>query len=686
MKLIISALITAGLTILFRYLDNKGYLGKIKNGFLRQLIVGIVFGLAAIYATEFGGIALGGATMNARDAAPLCAGIYFGPVAGITAGIIGGIERYFCVYWGGGAFTQLACSLACVLAGLFSAVLRKFVFLGKRPKAYYSIILGLMCEDVHMFLVFVTNDSKLDTAFSFVKKCSMPMILSTIFALFVAFFAIEFMERGTSIFKHHKHSLLSYIQLGLLAIVIISFILTAYITVIVQIKIAEKSHAKINEASLLSISSEVDALYSSVRFDSPIDVARVVCSHTTIGENGQVIAVDSDGIAVNGIFLGDDYSDMINKYKPLSMYKCDIEGVPYYVEYIELRDFYVFTLTKVDDAIYLSSVSMCVTMLLMTLVFSTLYIMVTLEMKYIITDNMNEVNNNLEAITAGELDRTINVRRSSEFEMLSDSINAMVNHLKDLIEEAKNRIAKELEFARSVQLSSLTTEFDLSPSVDIFARTVPAKEVGGDFYDAYMLDDTHMVILIADVSGKGIPAAMFMMRARTNIKALAQSGIPINEVFTKVNNRLCHNNSGEMFITSWMGILDIDTGVIEYVNAGHNPPVIKRNGTYEYLVTKRNLVLAAMEDYQYKSETLTINDTDEIFLYTDGVTEAININEELFGEERLLDDINSLGEISAEEICTHIFDSVNAYAGEGVDQFDDITMLSLRFRRNNDNN
>ena len=682
MQLIISAFITAGVTILFRYLDNKGYLERIKSSFLRQLFIGFIFGLCAIYATEFGGIALGGATMNARDAAPLCAGIYFGPVAGITAGLIGGVERYFCVYWGGGEFTQLACSLACILAGLFSAILRQFVFLGKRPKAIYSIVLGLMCEDVHMFLVFVTNGNQLDVAFNFVKKCCVPMILSTSLALFIAFFAIECMERGRSMFKKHKLSLLDYLQIGLMAIVLISAVLTTYITVIVQMKIAERTHANVNEYSLNAMVREIDMLYEKGFIDTYQDAAKFVCETEIVGEKGEVVAIDDNYIALNGEYIGEDYRDMIVDYKPLELYKYYFGDIEYYLEYIPYRDMYLITYSEVGAATYMTNVSMYVTLLLETLVFAILYIMITLEMKYFISDNMDEVNTNLEAITAGELDRTVNVRRSVEFEMLSDSINAMVEHLKELISEAENRIAKELEFARSVQLSSLTTEFDLTPSVDVFARTVPAKEVGGDFYDVYMLDDKHMAILIADVSGKGIPAAMFMMRARTSIKALAQRSLPLDEVYIRANNRLCHNNTGELFITSWMGVLNIDTGVVEFVNAGHNPPLIKRNGKYEYFNTKRNLVLAAMEDYPYKSESFTIEPGDEIFLYTDGVTEAININEELFGEERLLEDINILEEMSSEKVCENIYYRVQEYAGEDVEQFDDITMLSLRYKGN----
>lgn len=682
MQLVISALITAGLTIIFRHLENNGVLNRIGNKFVKQTLIGVVFGLAAIYATEFGGIAVGGASMNARDAAPLCAGIFFGPYAGILAGVIGGVERFLCVNWGGGAFTRLACSIACVLAGLFSAFLWKVVFQSKRPKAIYSIIIGLMCEDVHMFLIFVTNDKKLDVAFSYVKKCSVPMMLATTFALFVAFFAIEFMERGKSMFVRRKHSVLSYLQFGLMIIVIISVVLTAYITFIVQMRIAEKSNASINETNLNSIVSELDVLYDTGEFDSYEQLAVMVCDNKRIAEYGLVYVLDSDYTALNGVYAGENLKSKLEGHESLELYTADFDTGTYYVEYLKSHDIYLVTTMEKEAALYLTYVSLYVTILLEILVFASLYIMITLEMKTIIIDNINEVNQNLEAITAGELDRTVNVRRSMEFELLSDSINSMVDHLKELISEAKNRIAKELEFARSVQLSSLTTEFDLSEDIDVYARTVPAKEVGGDFYDVYMLDDNRIAFLIADVSGKGIPAAMFMMRARTSIKALAQTGLDIGEVFFRVNNRLCHNNTGELFITCWMGILNLTNGEIKYVNAGHNPPLIKRNGEYAYFNSKRNLVLAAMDDYSYKAEVMTIEPGDEIFLYTDGVTEAININEDLFGEARLLENINSVDGLNAEDICGHIFEQVDEYAGEGVEQFDDITMLSLRYLKN----
>lgn len=680
MKLIISALITAGLTILLHLLDRRGKLDKIKNPWIRQLLIGILFGLAAIYATEFGSVQIGGAALNARDAAPLCAGLFFGGFAGIVAGVIGGVERFFCVYWGGAAFTQLACSIACIFAGLFSAFLRKFIFNNKRPNPYYCVIIALISETIHMFLIFVTNEKDLDVAFDFVQKCSPPMILTNILALFLAFFTIEFIDRGFAMFKRHNRPILSHLQIGLLMLVVVSAALTVYITIVVQTRIAEKSTERVFAANLKAAAAQIDNLYLTGQIDDVKDVASSVCYGYSVGETGELWTTNMDMVVYNTEFDGEDLTYMLAGVPQLTLVKTEFEGEGYYVSYLVRSGYCLVASMMADDALYLTNVSIYITILLEILVYAVLFLFITLEMKQLVTEKMNEVNDNLEAITAGELDRVVNVRSSSEFEMLSDSINAMVNRLTELIEEAKNRVAKELEIARSIQLSSLTQEFDLSPAVDVFAKTRPAKEVGGDFYDAYKLDATHVVFLIADVSGKGIPAAMFMMRARTTIKSLAQTGLPIDEVFTQVNGRLCHNNVNEMFITAWMGILDLTTGGVIFVNAGHNPPIIKRNGTYTYLETKRNLVLAAMDGYKYRSETLSIQPGDEIFLYTDGVTEAININEELYGEDRLMVYIRETDhDISAENLCEGVYKSVDDYAGEGVEQFDDITVLSLKY-------
>ena len=216
------------------------------------------------------------------------------------------------------------------------------------------------------------------------------------------------------------------------------------------------------------------------------------------------------------------------------------------------------------------------------------------------------------------------------------------NMLKKQVEITTNgqRIETELSLANAIQKSMLPSIFPPFPEheeIDIYADMIPAKEVGGDFYDMFLIDDDHLAICVADVSGKGIPASLVMMITKILIKNVTKIEEEVNNAFNRVNNMLCEGNTTGVFITSWFGILDLKTGVINFVNAGHNPPLLysKKNNEYNYLETKSNLVLAGMEDTNYTKQTITIESGDRLFLYTDGVVEATNENNELYGEDRL---------------------------------------------------
>ena len=214
---------------------------------------------------------------------------------------------------------------------------------------------------------------------------------------------------------------------------------------------------------------------------------------------------------------------------------------------------------------------------------------------------------------------------------------------------------------------------------DIYATMTPAREVGGDFYDFYFTAENKLGFLIADVSGKGIPAAMFMMTAKTIIKGYAESGRPVEEVFTMANEKLCENNEAGMFVTAWLGVLDLTTGMLEFANAGHNPPLVRHaDGSFTYLKTKPGLMLAGLPGLSYKKNELQLSPGDEIYIYTDGVTEAADTTNELYGEQRLLELPNTLHGPREEVVSRAVKDDVMAFAGE-AQQYADITMLNPKY-------
>jgi sigma-B regulation protein RsbU (phosphoserine phosphatase) len=212
---------------------------------------------------------------------------------------------------------------------------------------------------------------------------------------------------------------------------------------------------------------------------------------------------------------------------------------------------------------------------------------------------------------------------------------------------------------------------------DIYASMLPAKEVGGDFYDFYFIDEYNLAVVIADVSGKGIPAALFMVVAKTLIKNCSSCRRP-KELLKSVNNKLCENNDTFTFSTAFVGFYNLVTGKLVYVNAGHNPPLVKKNGgEYEFLSSKPSSILAWRKGTEYKEEEITLKPGDALYLYTDGVTEAMNANQDLFSDDRLHKALNKYKDYPPTELLPAIKREIDNFAG-GAEQADDITMLALK--------
>lgn len=292
-------------------------------------------------------------------------------------------------------------------------------------------------------------------------------------------------------------------------------------------------------------------------------------------------------------------------------------------------------------------------------------------------------------IGQGNFDKKIEIKKPKEFLELANTINKMTSDIKQYLENIKNltlqkmQIEADLDIAREIQISSLPTTFPPFPdviSVNLFAGMKTAKQVGGDFYDFYFIDYKHIAFTIADVSGKGIPAALFMMRAKALLKSIALEDLTPEDIIQKVNNSICDNNEQGYFVTVGFGVIDITTGEVTYVNAGHNPPIIKTQEKTTYLEVPKNIVLGVLNDFSFKVYNFTLRPLETLFLYTDGVTEATNKEFNLYGEKKLLDTVIKQ-ESNPEKIIKAVFEDVEKYA-DGFEQSDDITMFGITYLGN----
>ena len=802
MRLIVPILLNC-ILVLAVYLVDK-YTPAIKMPYMaKQIIIGILFGGVSAFASSYG-VNMLGTVVNVRDAAPLSAGLIFGAPAGIISGLIGGLYRWFSVYWGAGVYTQLACSIATILAGLMAAGLRKLMFDNKKPTWSYGICIAVVCEVIHMILIFLTNMDDSSKAFEFVKSATAPMMLGNSVAVGVSIILVSLFSHERFFRKKTSEGIAHTFQRRLLSCIVIAYLITSTFTLILQngmaqietqelftvgINDVEESVREKSNRHLLEIAENVKSDYEantdtalqelidyygiveinivssdgiihkstesdSINYDMNskaqskefVDMLKVedsfVQEYSPRGKDESVwrkyaaINLESGGFIQVG-YDAEQFHEMLDEFvvdvtknrhvgtggfvavcdETLSMViDNDYAGLPistiginppaemkegktatalYYADVVDgktdasLRYMYVFKFVEgyciiaampESEAMFMRDASMLTSIFMQVLIFATLFVFIYVLIKRVIINNLKKINDTLAQITKGDLNAIVDVRSNAEFTSLSDDINSTVATLKRYIAEAADRIDKELEYAKQIQLSALPTNFPENEEYSIYAEMIAAKEVGGDFYDFYKLNDTTVAFLAADVSGKGIPAAMFMMTAKTIIKDLAESGMAVNDIFTKANEKLCENNESGMFVTAWMGILDLTTGNVQFANAGHNPPLLKRaDGSFEYLKTRAGFVLAGMEGVRYRVGEITLNEGDRLFLYTDGVPEATNVENKLYGEDRLLTFMNQNATVEATKLLPSLKANIDEFVGEAP-QFDDITMLMFDYK------
>ena len=701
-KLGIASLLPVLAALLLYILENKTPFGKLKY-IVKQIIIGVVFGGLAIIGTEWG-IPINGAQVNCRDAAVLISGLMFGAPAGIIAGVLGGVERWFAVFWGVGTYTRIACSVSTVIAGLYSALLRKYMFENKKPGTILSLAIGIIMEVFHLTMVFITNMSDPEKAMSVVQSCTFPMVIANGLSVMLAAFVLNLIS-----LKKRKRSKKSNVRISqtiqrwLMVTVLLAFVTTSYFVFTLQDELA-----KVQTVSLMQTVRK-DILNDIERCENDLDIIKSMAVNRSVGkQNGFLLILDDNNNILSAPDISEadlDKTDILNLKKDIAASSANYEGKgnepnpqeqafkvsitlkdgtekKYFLLAGSANGYKVVTFVPFENAYELRNIALYVNTFMEILVFAVLFGLIYLLIKKVVVNNINTINRSLAKITCGDLDEVVNVRSSQEFASLSDDINSTVETLKRYIDEASARIDAELEFAKNIQISSLPNVFPAFPKrkdFDIYASMCTAKEVGGDFYDFYMSESNRLNFLIADVSGKGIPAAMFMMRAKTELKTLTESALPINDVFTKGNTALCEGNDAGMFVTAWQGGIDLKTGLVHFANAGHNPPLVKRgDGPFEYLKSRAGFVLAGMEGVKYKPQELQLEVGDILFLYTDGVTEATDANNELYGEERLLNALNSREFDDMHSLCDYVKADVDAFVKDAP-QFDDITMLAFKY-------
>ena len=799
MRLIVPILINC-ICVLLVYLADKYTPLKKLPYVSKQIIIGVLLGGVSAFASSYG-VEWLGAVVNVRDAAPLSAGLVFGVPAGIISGVIGGLYRWFSVYWGGGMYTRLACSIATVVAGLMAAGIRKLMFDNKKPTWGYGVCIAVTCEVIHMILIFVTNMDNSYEAFEFVKGATTPMIVGNAIAVGSAIFIISLLSREHLKAKKDSERISSTFQRWLLACIVIAYFVTSSFTYILQngmvkVETQEVFTTAINDveadimgksnAQLLKIASNVKNEYElnpnasltelmdkygiveinivssegiiqksnesdSIGYDMTskeqskefVDALKTESSfvqkygprgkdgsvwrkyaainlsnggfiqvgydaeqfhHTLdeyvidftknrhVGTNGFVAVCDetftivTDRNGYSGLPLSqigiEAPEEMKNGKTATALYYANIEDTMYMYVFKFVEGYCIIAAMPEAEATFMRDASLYTSIFMQVLIFATLFVFIYILIKRVIINNLQKINDTLGRITKGDLNVTVNVRSSREFSSLSDDINSTVDTLKRYIAEAAARIDKELEYAKQIQLSALPTNFPENDDYEIYAQMIAAKEVGGDFYDFYKIDEKNVAFLVADVSGKGIPAAMFMMTAKTIIKDLAESGLSVNDIFTRANEKLCENNESGMFVTAWMAILNTKTGAMQFSNAGHNPPLLKRaNGNFEYLKTRPGFVLAGMEGVRYRANEITLDKGDRIFLYTDGVPEATNSENKLYGEDRLINFMSKNSTLDAPTLLTNLKANIDEFVGDAP-QFDDITMLMFDYKSN----
>ena len=494
------------------------------------------------------------------------------------------------------------------------------------------------------------------------------------------------------------------IRQGLLVVILIALLIALIGVTAVQIVYQKMYSYSLIEDNIEDVCEDINEEfgeleeYYSTTSDTDADYTDTILSelvrYRRIGISGFMIVCDRDMNVIGST------EDMHDGGKLSGSIQFPEGEEDYNKARIELfgRDCYTVTATRpgyyilgafpIEEAAAGALINVILTASLFGVILAAVFLCLSMMLNKQVVRGIEDINGSLSKITDGDLGEKASVKSSLEFAELSGGINHTVDRLKDMIEEADRKVESELEFAKRIQTSAVPNVFPPFPDNDeigIYALMDTAKAVGGDFYDFFMINDDTLALVIADVSDKGMPAALFMMRAKTLIKTYAEQGYSVEEVAEKANKELCEENDEEMFVTAWLGFVSLKTGAISYVHAGHTYPVIVGNDGAQFVRNKKNLMLGSLSRANYVRQEVVLKEGDSLFLYTDGVTEARSTDGDMYGTDRLLGLMEKIEATDrsdknrfCESVCRIVYDDVKSFAGK-AEQSDDITMLVFAY-------
>lgn len=649
--------------------------------------IGVIYGIFACFSTHFGADDHG-MIIHVRDMAPLIAGMFFDPYSGIIAGCIGGIECFIAgQFFDIGAYSCVGGSIVTIFAGFLGAFLWKFIFQDQKPSPFYAFFIGAMIETFQMYTVFITHPENINKAFYAVRSGAVPMLLfcgmglaftTTLIRSLDGSFSNPFVlpkARNIQV-SEQLQFWVSFFCIGLL-----------FSNFVFDFSLQTGNALEDAGSEIRAITQDIDQSYKTLIKDGAGGLALL---HYHMGDNG-VFDIIRDN---KKCFVGEHSGDELSKKDMLSI-RDAVPDETFITEYFGVKtlsmthildDNTVLIVSVPLDEIYDSrNIAAYETVFGNILMFSMLYILVSVLVESIVSKRLRSVNNSLNKITNGNLSEEVSVYSSMELASLSDDINQMVMSLKKYIHATEKHMEQDLDLARSIQGSAMPHNFTFPwDDFHIYASMTPAKNVGGDFYDFFFVDYNTVALVIADVSGKGIPASLFMMRAKTAIRTVAEKGGAPEEILKAANIELCEGNAAKMFVTVWLGIIDLTTGIMKCANAGHEYPVLMRSGSdFDIYRDTHTPVLALVKKMKFKEYELHLQPGDRIFVYTDGIPEAVNDAGDAYGTERLVQALNAKKEEPLEIALPYIIEDIRAFASD-AEQFDDITMLGFEYCGKND--